>query len=86
MSAPRVTLKIDRLKVAGAAPGDAAALADGLRAALQAQLSVPGGVTAQSMEHLSLRLPQPAGYGPSALGRQVGHRIAGALNRPKGGG
>lgn len=86
---PRIVLNIDRLRVHGVHAGDAAALADGLRTALTAQLAVNGGaLTGQGggADHVRLSLPSAAGHGPNALGRLAGQRIAGALTRPKGGG
>lgn len=90
MSGPRLTLKIDRLRVTGASQGDAVALAESLRTSLHAQLTTqmtqsPGSIVGQSASHLRLSLPQVGGQGPTAVGRQAGHQIADALGRPKGG-
>lgn len=83
---PRITINIDRLRVHGACGGDAAALAEGLRTALTAQLAAnAGALIGQGSDHLRVSLPQGAGQGPSALGRSAGHQIAGVLTRPKGG-
>ncbi|MDI6835481.1 MAG: hypothetical protein QMD99_07175 [Rhizobiaceae bacterium] len=85
---PRIILNIDRLRVHGVCAGDAAALTEGLRTALVAQLGAnAGALTGQGgTDHLRLTVPQHAGHGPAALGRLAGHKIAAALTRPKGGG
>lgn len=90
MKAPRLTVRIDRLRVNAATQGDGAAFAQGLRTALQAQLSAQmtqgaSSFGAQNTPHLSLNSPPAAGLGPTAVGRQTGQQIAGALSRSKGG-
>lgn len=90
MKSPRMTVRIDRLRVNAATQGDGAAFAEGLRTALQAQLSAQmtqgaGSFDAQNTPHLSLNSPPASGLGPVAVGRQAGQQIAAALSRPKGG-
>lgn len=85
MTGPRIRLTIDRLRVHGASRADAAALAEGLQAALEARLAADsGGLRSGALDHLSLTLPAQSGRGPAATGRAAGHRIAGALG-PAGG-
>ncbi|HEV7322655.1 MAG TPA: hypothetical protein VGO04_28980 [Ensifer sp.] len=90
---PRITVNIDRLRVHGARAGDAAAFAEGLKAALRAQLAAnpgeltrPGALSGQSADHVRVNPSHGRGQGPAALGRLTGNQIAGALTRAKGGG
>jgi len=87
MTGSRVRLTIDRLRVHGASRADAAALAEGLQAALAEGLTADAGAfQSGALERVSLTLPAQAGRGPAATGRAAGHRIAGALGRAGGDG
>lgn len=85
--APRIVVRIDRLRVTGGSRTDAAAVADGLRAALAARLAagsaLPGGFAADCVR---LDLPAAPGAAPDAVGRAAGQRIADAIGRGEGGG
>jgi len=84
--APRVTLRIGKLRVSGATPAEAVAIASALRESLAARIAAdPGALSAQSAEQLRLSLPTSPTPGPAALGQAAGQRIAGALTNPKGG-
>lgn len=82
MSGPRITVRIERLRLQGPRE-DAAALAEALRRELAAQLAADPGLAGQGADRLRLSLP--AGHGPAVQGRRIGQRIAGALRAPDGG-
>lgn len=84
---PRIVLTIDRLRVAGDTPAEAAALAEALRGAVLAGLAAgPGPMTGGTLDRLRLVLPAAvAEGGPAARGQAAGAAIAAALSLPKGG-
>jgi len=83
MSAPRISLSIDRLVLHGVAASERPALVAALTAELERRLATPGAASALGGDRHLASVPAPPvrspGRGASDLGRAAGRGLAGAL-------